>query len=152
MKVRFRSNKQFCGAVVTGKILSRLYDSGPSIQVARNLLAWIKYESVVTVLSCNLEVFQVSSFKSHWWTLCFFTNLQNQYYIFNQYHTHYQPCKAELNLKIPVNLTLKLRLKLCSFSFRFQIQSDTYYQVHISITYETTLPKSNYFSNFFHQL
>ena len=34
---RFCSNKRFCGSVITGLIRFRSHDSGPTIQVARNL-------------------------------------------------------------------------------------------------------------------
>ena len=49
----FCSNKRFCGSVITGLIRFRSHDSGPTIQVARNLLAWKKCESVVTLASSN---------------------------------------------------------------------------------------------------
>ena len=60
------SNERFCGEVVTRQIWFRLYDSCPTIQAARNLLSWIKCESIFTSSSQNPSIKGSSPTEGHY--------------------------------------------------------------------------------------
>ena len=73
VNVSFCSNKQFCGEVVTAKISFMPHDSCPTIQIERNLLTWIKFESVIKESSWNSGIEGSNSteegyfiFYGHW--------------------------------------------------------------------------------------
>ena len=121
-EVSFCSNEQFCSAFGYGA------DSIQDVRFRHNQsgckkFAVIKCESGITASSGNpgidgsnpIETLfhfvdrTLFPFKSIP-CLHLFSFLQNEYHISNNYHTHYQPCKAELKLKIPVTLETIQRL------------------------------------------